>query len=175
MARSDTEANAVTPVTITYLEMKSPEQLRAKRSDDPRFRVLEATPKQWQLNRFLYALVGSDWAWHEKLPWSESQWKHYAEADDLRTFVAYFDGSPAGYFELRSGDGDVEIRAFGLAPKFIGRGFGGPLLTAAIELAWQMRPQRVWVHTCTRDHPTALKNYQARGMVAYKTEITPVA
>jgi hypothetical protein len=29
---------------------------------------------------------------------------------------------------------------------------------------------RVWVHTCTRDHPGALANYQARGMVIYKQE-----
>jgi hypothetical protein len=28
----------------------------------------------------------------------------------------------------------------------------------------------VWVHTCNRDHPQALANYQARGMVIYKVE-----
>jgi GNAT superfamily N-acetyltransferase len=59
-----------------------------------------------------------------------------------------------------------------LLPKFIGRGFGGALLTSAIEKAWQMSPSitRVWVHTCTLDHPRALANYQARGMVIYKRE-----
>jgi hypothetical protein len=33
-----------------------------------------------------------------------------------------------------------------------------------------MKPRRVWVHTCTLDHPSALKNYQARGFSLYKTE-----
>ena len=45
-------------------------------------------------------------------------------------------------------------------------------LTSAIEQAWQMSPapSRVWVHTCNRDHPQALANYQARGMIIYKSE-----
>jgi GNAT superfamily N-acetyltransferase len=59
-----------------------------------------------------------------------------------------------------------------LLPEFIGRGLGGALLTSAIEEAWRMSPSitRVWVHTCTLDHPGALANYQSRGMVIYKRE-----
>jgi hypothetical protein len=30
--------------------------------------------------------------------------------------------------------------------------------------------EHVWVHMCNRDHPQALANYQARGMVVYKIE-----
>jgi GNAT superfamily N-acetyltransferase len=157
-------------VTTTYLEMKQPDQLRPKRSLDPRFRVLEATLKQWQLNRFFYVLVGSEWSWSGKLKWSDDEWRHYAENDNLRTFAAYYDGSPAGYFELRSVQAEVEIVSFGLTPKFVGRGFGGPLLTSALEHAWRTGPMRVWLHTCTLDHPAAIKNYQARGMVVFKVE-----
>jgi hypothetical protein len=29
---------------------------------------------------------------------------------------------------------------------------------------------KVWVHTCTLDHPNALKNYLARGMTIFRTE-----
>jgi GNAT superfamily N-acetyltransferase len=57
-----------------------------------------------------------------------------------------------------------------LLPEFIGRGLGGALLTSAIDEAWRLSPKRVWVHTCTLDHPQALANYQARGMVVYKVE-----
>jgi GNAT superfamily N-acetyltransferase len=80
----------------------------------------------------------------------------------------------AGYYELRRDDEDgVEIAYFGLLPEFIGRGLGGALLTNAIEEAWRMSSvSRVWVHTCTLDHPGALGNYQARGMVIYKQETT---
>src|ERR1041385_9074245 len=144
----------MTAVTTTYLEMTSPAQLRAKRCDSPRFRVLEAKARQWQFNRFLYVLVGKDWAWVDRLKWSDAQWKEYVERSEVRTFVAYFDGSPAGYFELH-GDDSVEIAYFGLAPDFIGKGFGGPLPTTAIEEAWSGDAKRVWVHTCTLDHPAA--------------------
>jgi GNAT superfamily N-acetyltransferase len=70
--------------------------------------------------------------------------------------------------------------------EFIGRGLGAALLTSAIEEAWSpesirgIAPIRVWVHTCNRppslrygaagDHPQALANYQARGMIVYKIQ-----
>lgn len=76
----------------------------------------------------------------------------------------------AGYFELSEQDHEVEIAYFGLAPSFVGKGLGGALLTQALEEAWRNKPNRVWVHTCTHDHPFALKNYENRGMVVYKTE-----
>ena len=86
-----------------------------------------------------------------------------------------YDDVLAGYYELRRDrDGGIEIAYFGLLPEFIGRGLGGALLTSAIEDAWSPRdrsnPSRVWVHTCNRDHPQALANYQSRGMIVYKVE-----
>ena len=161
-------------VTITYLEMRSPQALRPKASDDPGFWIREAVVKQWEFNRFLYALVGGNWQWTDKTPWSEQQWREYAEADNLRTYCAGYEGSIAGYYELRQDGSDgVEIAIFGLAPKFIGRGFGGVMLTHALNEAWRLGPSRVWLHTCTLDHPAALANYQARGMVVYQVVTGP--
>ncbi len=60
----------------------------------------------------------------------------------------------AGYFELRrEDDGSVEIVYFGLLPEFTGRGLGGYLLTDAVERAWASGARRVWLHTCSFDHP----------------------
>ena len=158
-------------VTITYLEMHSPKALRPKPCTDPRFSVHEPLVKQWEYNRLLYRLVGSDWQWTDKNPWSEEQWRAYAESEALRTLVAHYDRSVAGYYELkRDPAGAIEIAIFGLVPQFIGRGLGGALLTHALETAWREKPKRVWLHTCNLDHPAALANYQARGMSVYKTE-----
>jgi GNAT superfamily N-acetyltransferase len=158
-------------VTTTYLEMRSPDELRPKRCEDDRFWIGEATVPQWQFNRFLYLAVGSPWAWNDKRTWSDEQWRTYVESGQLRTFSAYYDGAPAGYYELhRDDENAVEIAYFGLMPAFLGRRLGGALLTSAIEEAWRMSPTRVWVHTCTLDHPAALANYQARGMRIYKVE-----
>jgi GNAT superfamily N-acetyltransferase len=156
-------------VTI-YLEMCSPEQLRPKRAD-ARLEVREKLERDWQFNRDLYFRVGAPWRWIDKRPWTDEQWKEYASSPELRTFAAYCGDLLAGYYELRTDDqGGIEIAYFGLLPEFIGRGFGGALLTNAIEEAWRTAPTRVWVHTCNRDHPQALANYQARGMIVYKVE-----
>ena len=159
-------------ITIFYLQMDSPQQLQpGKPAQD--LEVREARVKQWPLNRFLYEYVGGPWDWKEKLTWSPQQWQNYAESDQLRTWVAYSEGSPAGYFELEKPAGKVvEIKYFGLAQAFIGKGFGGHLLSCAIEEAWHWgEVERVWVHTCSLDHPSALANYEARGMRIYKTEL----
>jgi len=162
-------------IVTTYLEMHSPDQLRPKRCADGRFHIREKIERDWRFTRDLYLGVGQMWSWNDKRVWSDEQWKEYGLAPELRTFAAYYEHSLAGYYELRRDDGDgVEIAYFGLLPEFIGRGFGGPLLTSAIEEAWRMSPpvNRVWVHTCNLDHPAALANYQARGMAIYKQETT---
>ena len=159
-------------LVTTYLEMRSPDQLRPKRADT-RFQVREKLRGDWRFSRDLYFRVGEQWRWIDKGPWTDEQWKEYAATGSLRTFAAYCGDALAGYYELlRDNEDGVEIAYFGLLPEFIGRGLGGALLTSAIEEAWRTSPAslRVWVHTCNRDHPQALSNYQARGMVVYKIE-----
>ena len=128
-----------------------------------------AIVSQWQLNRFLYLHVGGPWSWTDKFDWPDERWQAYVGSPALRTFIGFYEGSIAGYCELHRKNGDVEIAYFELTPEFIGRGFGGPLLTSAIEEAWRWDAARVWVHTCTLDHPAALRNYEARGMRIYST------
>jgi GNAT superfamily N-acetyltransferase len=55
-------------------------------------------------------------------------------------------------------------------PHFIGHGLGGALLGRAVDDAWQRGARRLWVHTCTLDHPRALRLYQRTGFVPYKQE-----
>ncbi len=158
------------PVTIHYLEMHSPAELLPGKLNAA-LEIREASIKQFPFNRFLYQFIGGPWDWLDKNSWSDEQWRAYAERRELRTWVAWCEGSPAGYFDLELQSGpEVEIKYFGLAPAFIGRGFGGHLLTRAIEEAWNWdSPRRVWVHTCTLDHPNALANYRARGMRLYRS------
>jgi GNAT superfamily N-acetyltransferase len=165
------------PLITTYLEMRSPDQMRSRRAD-ARFQVRERTERDWRFNRDLYFRIGEQWDWIDRRPWTDDQWKEYTTAPELRTFAGYYDEAVAGYYELRGdSEGGIEIAYFGLLPEFIGRGLGGTLLTSALEEAWSPSsgnaPARVWVHTCNRDHPQALANYQARGMIVYKVEQTP--
>jgi GNAT superfamily N-acetyltransferase len=68
----------------------------------------------------------------------------------------------------------VEIAYFGVLPQFTGQGIGSYLLSQAVHRAWAMAPgiRRVWLHTCTKDHPGALRNYLARGFTVCKEEET---
>jgi GNAT superfamily N-acetyltransferase len=158
-------------ITIYHLEMKNSSALLAK-DDSKGLQIRECEANQFQFNKFLYQLVGDKWQWFDKLAWSDESWRAYVEDSNLRTWVAYYDGVPAGYYELqRQEQGDVEIAYFGLAPDFIARGFGGYLLSRAISSAWAWEgTNRVWLHTCSLDHPDALNNYKARGMEIYRVE-----
>ena len=156
-------------MATTFLEMNAPAGLIPKPCTDPEFAVKEAVVKQWQFNKFLYQWVGQNWEWRNRLGWSDTQWRDYVENENLRTFIGFKQGSPVGYYELQWQDGaDIEIVYFGLTPKFISKGYGGPLLSSAISTAWEWGARRVWLHTCELDHPTALANYLARGFKIYK-------
>ena len=157
-------------VTVSYLVMYAPEQLRSKHIRDPRLQIRPVIPPRWQFNQSMYCRIGADWSWQEKRDWDDANWRAYAEAPELHTFAASWAGEPAGYFELREDPhGGIEIVYFGLLRAFIGKGLGGAMLSSALEHAWRLGPDRVWVHTCTLDHPAALANYQARGLRIYRT------
>ena len=160
--------------TITYyLEMTYPSELRPSRKNGVALDVRRVEIVCPAFNRFFYTQVGQNWAWIDRLPWSEEQWLAYLCQPGMETWVGYVAGTPAGYFELlRQDESHVELAYFGLLPQFIGQGVGGQLLTAAIQRAWEMQAARVWVHTCSKDHPNALANYTARGFRVYKTEIS---
>jgi GNAT superfamily N-acetyltransferase len=158
-------------VTTTYLEMTSPAELRPKRFSRGDLLLARVDPPMPELNRFFYTAVGGDWYWIDRLPWTYQQWQDYLTAPGVQTWVLSVGGVPAGYAEL-AGDagGDVELAYFGLLPRFVGQGLGGHLLTEAVERAWAYPARRVWLHTCTLDHPNALAHYRARGFRSYKQE-----
>lgn len=161
----------MTDVTVWYLQQSEPGQYTPV-ADPGGIRVEEARVKQFRFNRFLYELVGGPWQWVDKLSWTDVQWQAYAERETLRTWVAWVEGSPAGYFELeKREDGSVELCYFGLAQPFIGRGLGSYFLGCAISEAWNWDASRVTVNTCSLDHPSALANYQSRGFELYRTEV----
>jgi GNAT superfamily N-acetyltransferase len=136
------------------------------------FGVSMVTPPTAGLNRQMYQSVGGPWNWSDRLRWSDEDWHRYVHREVVETWVGRLHGDTAGFFELEVQDhGNVEIVYFGLLPDFIGQGLGGPLLTAAVQRAWQMpETGRVWVHTCSKDHKHALDNYRKRGFEVFKTE-----
>ena len=136
----------------------------------PELRIERAEIPCPELNRFFYAAVGGDHFWIDRLSWTWDAWMAYLSRPELETWIGSVSGTPAGYFEIeRQAGGSAEIAYFGLLPQFVGRGLGGALLTAAVERAWE-GGSRVWLHTCSLDHASALPAYQARGFRIFETE-----
>ena len=156
-------ATGMVLVTVTYLEMTSPDQ----RSAPPRWAepvtVERAERPTVSFYRYLYDTVGADWDWYERRRLSDEALAGIVHDDAVEVFVLYVRGVPAGYVELdRRVDAEVEIAYFGLMPDYIGRGLGPALLGWALERAWSYRPRRVWLHTCTLDHPKGVGGLPAR-------------
>ncbi len=158
------------PVTITFLEMRDPSCLVPAGSSSP-FELRPVREPCPALNRFLYAEVGGPWRWTDRLSWDEAAWMRWLDRPQLETWLAMVNGNPIGYAELEGEGDEVQIAYFGLLPQFIGRGFGGALLTRVVERAWAMGAERVWVHTCSLDHPAALANYEKRGFRRYRENV----
>ena len=163
---------ATVQVTRTYLEMSSPEDLRRPElpAELPELKRVENCPVS--LFRTLYAEVGRAYHWRDRLSWTDDQVRSHLADPAISIWLLSWKDAPSGYFELRvHEDRSVEIAYFGLLPDFVGRGWGGYLLTRAVETAWQLKPGRVWLHTCTLDHPAALPNYIGRGFKPVRHEV----
>lgn len=159
------------PSTRTYLEMKNRGELKAAKLPEVEWRVdrmRDCAPEFW---RFLYAEVGREYHWVDRLPWSMDDIRTYIADPAVTVWLFSVSDSPAGYFELHQDlDLNVELVYFGLLRHFHGRGLGGHFLSEAVKHAWDLGATRVWVHTNTLDHPAALPNYLKRGFKIFKTE-----
>ena len=158
--------------TRTYLELTNPDQFRPAFGEFPGLRVERVVRPTPALYRRCYRTVGEAYHWRDRWDWSDAEIGAHLAQPEITLHLATLQEALAGWYELRrvSEDGSVEIAYFGLAPDAIGHGLGKHLLSCAVHDAWALRPSRVWLHTCTLDHPHALPNYHRRGFVVYRTE-----
>ena len=156
-----------TEVIITYLEMVARPSLVVTRPNRSGM-LLRLEDPTVGFYRYLYEAVGSRWGWIERAEMTDDDLVEVIGDERVEIFVLYMGGVPAGTFELdRRVEGEVELRHFGLAPEFIGRGLGKHLLASAIDAAWDHEPERVWVRSSSLDHPRGLLTYQWAGFVPY--------
>ncbi|TAA40354.1 MULTISPECIES: GNAT family N-acetyltransferase [Corallincola] len=157
-------------VTTYYLEMTTPDDLVAA-EPVAGFSVQRCQHIVPEFNQFMFRAVGGPWRWYSRLGWDYAAWLSHLTDERVTTFMATYDGSLAGYFELFTHpDNSVELHFFGLLPTFYGKGLGSRLLVEAIQSAWSLAPERVWVHTCSEDHKYALANYERRGFHCFNQQ-----
>ncbi|MFI5754877.1 GNAT family N-acetyltransferase [Streptomyces sp. NPDC051569] len=168
-------------VTTWSLEQTSPADLRPAGEPSGDVRIVRAEVPSPEFSRFLYTAVGGDIRWTDRLALTYAQWREELSRPGVETWVAYENGTPAGYVELAAQDeGAVEIVYFGLIPAFRGRRIGGHLLSYGVARAWDLAERwpgsaptkRVWLHTCSKDGEHAMDNYLRRGFTLYDTTVT---
>jgi GNAT superfamily N-acetyltransferase len=157
-------------ITTTYVQMLShtPRTVALPRDG---LTVIHARHPTLSYYRYLYDAVGRDWSWTSRKKLSDEALAAIIHDPLDEIHVLFVDGVPAGFVELdRRVEGEIEISQFGLVPEFIGHGLGRYFLQWSVDRAWSHAPRRLWLHTCTQDHPGALPNYLKAGFFTYKQE-----
>ncbi|MGE0182263.1 MAG: GNAT family N-acetyltransferase [Parvularculaceae bacterium] len=155
-------------VTVTYLRQTARPAFAPQPRPDMQIAILRASNPPVHFYRYLYDLIGRRWNWVSRRMLSDEDLDAIIKNPAVHLYVLYVEGVPAGMAEIDAGDAPVvDIRFFGLAPEFIGRGLSRFFLSNAIDLAWSLRPTEVRIETCTLDHPAALALYQKFGFTVF--------
>jgi GNAT superfamily N-acetyltransferase len=166
---SDVPAGKIAAV-VTHLEMlQCPVLLR-----DPAvpwtLRRVETPDIDWF--RDLYRRIGEDWLWSSRLGMSDAELAAIIQAPSVEIHALVQNGRDEGLLELDFRQKQqCEIVYFGVTEKLIGTGAARFLMNRALGRAWSEPVSRVWVHTCTFDHPAALAFYQRAGFRPFRRQI----
>jgi GNAT superfamily N-acetyltransferase len=118
--------------------------------------------------RDLFRAVGRDIMWFSRLFMPEEELAGIIGDPDVESYALVEQGSDIGLLELDFRErGTCELSFFGLVPEAIGKGAGRLLMNEALARAWARPISRLWVHTCTFDHPAALGFYRRSGFSPY--------
>ena len=118
--------------------------------------------------RMLFARIGTPWLWYSRLVLDDAALAAIIHDPAVAVYAAVdAAGVEVGMVELDfRRPGACELSYFGLVPELAGRGHGRWMMAEAMARAWRPGTARVWVHTCTLDHPRALGFYRAQGFMA---------
>ena len=164
-------ANDVLATIVTTLEMRRRPPLRP--IPGSRFRLVRWERPAIDRYRTLFARVGAPWLWFSRLVMADAALSAIL-GDPLIQVHAVTDpaGIEVGMVELDFRQpAACEISYFGLVPELAGQGHGRWLMAETLARSWNKGVERVWLHTCTLDHPGALGFYRAQGFVAVKRTI----
>lgn len=157
-------------VTVYYLEMQTPISRQPIQSREG-LTVLYVHRPSVSYYRWLYNSVGSKYHWLSRRQLSDKELATILNHPLSDIYVLHVDGSPAGFCEFdRRQPQEIELVQFGLLEAYHGAGLGTWFLRYILNQACQHAPERLWLHTCTLDHPAALPLYRKVGFTDYQQQ-----
>jgi ribosomal protein S18 acetylase RimI-like enzyme len=155
---------------VTFLEMRAPSPPRAASSAPLNYERFG--PRDASAYRALYRAVGEQWGWFSRLAWSDAAFERHFSNDAVSAFHVTDNGGTVGIVELDArAESETELAFFGVIPGRIGAGFAATMMDFAIARAFSRPIARFFVHTCTLDHPAALRFYEKSGFKAYQRAV----
>ena len=158
---------------VTCLEMVAPPRpLRETRPANWTFRRVEAPAADWY--RDLFRRVGEPYLWSSRLTIGTAELRALLSDSLVEVYALARDGRDEGLLELDFRvAGECELTFLGLSPQLAGSGAGKSLMNRAQARVWSgpIRVRRFWVHTCTLDHPGALRFYERAGFRPFKAQV----
>lgn len=157
----------MTLLRVTYMELREPPPSPPPAREGPERIALETPSLHDYLA--LYRKVGAPLRWDQRLQMPEADLAALLNSGSLSIHVLRGEhGDALGFCELDHHiPQEIEIKNFGLIPQAQGRGLGPWLLRTALHHAWQSNTRRIWLHTDTWDHPSAISVYERAGFKIY--------
>jgi len=154
---------------VTCLEMTEKPHLRAVPAGG--FSLQEMGGDTARFKR-LFEAVGRDIMWFSRLIMAEDKLAAIIGDAAVECYAMMDGADDIGLLELDFREaGQCELSFFGLVPGAIGKGAGRWLMNEALRRAWAKPISRLWVHTCSFDHPAALGFYQRSGFRPYQVMV----
>jgi len=166
---SDVPAGKIAAV-VTHLEMLERPILPPDPPGAWTLRRVERPDLDWF--RELYRRIGEEWLWFTRLRMSDTELAALIQAPAAEIYALVLGGRDEGLLHLDfSTEGQCELSLFGVTAPLVGGGAGRFLMNRALQRAWSQSVTRVWVHTCSFDHPRALPFYQRSGFRPFRRQI----
>ena len=154
---------------VTYLEMLTPPPGGPTTGEGWSLAPLSGDMARY---RDVFRRVGEPWLWFTRLIMSDDVLRAIVDHPHVQAFALQAEGADLGLLELDFRQPkECELSFFGLVPSAIGHGWGRLLMQEAMRRAWEEPIERLWVHTCTLDHPRALGFYMRSGFRPYKRAV----
>lgn len=157
---------------VTSLDMRVPPVRREDAPGSDGFSLQPLAERSIAYYRDLFRAVGADWLWTSRLVMPDTDLQAILDHPAVHIFELQTGHNGRGILELDFRvAGECELAFLGVTRALVGTGAGRFMMNRAIAMAFTQPIHRLWLHTCTLDHPGAVTFYERSGFRAYARQV----